>query len=916
MDIGLALHAGQGVDVAIKTSIELVASSVQRLRLPAAPHAGRLTTCSRVLVFGRDSDQRAHYLAERGFFSRMVGSPLYEEAAEGVFWVEELGDVEELEAESFDAVLLLNLVPRSVVDCEQILDAVHRVVRPGGVVAGTAALLGAAAAAGLSAGPAPRPLRTEVTSTLFRRCAQQLSLEVALALDMALEGHVVLSLKNEQLGAASDEELAAASQGLQFVRFLLLKPLPVVAAAPAAAAAAADAAMSSPPRVKIVRSNDALRLSGRESTVLAASAVTAASEGVARSRGGMANAIAAAAAAAAARTEPIVISGVSLGLPNALRPDCRVFDERNLERVFSGENCISQLTEAEQQRILDQNVTQVLKIDGKRVDKRLTKPSEVIKLASKLGRFDLAAEYGVPAHVVATLDTTYALAIAAGLEALKSAGIELRREGEKDMTLPADMQDDTGVVFASSFPCLDSCVQEVSRSARGHAEALLAEFRRAKEGAEAASAAAPRGSAADSTYEFDRKLLFKLLVMANSQLAELICARGPNTHVNAACASTSQAIAIAEDWIRPGRCKRVVVVSADNATSENLLPFIGTGFLALTAASIAPTVETGALPFDKRRNGMILGMGAAGLVVEAESAALARGVRPRAELLGSHFLNSAFHASVLDRKHIAQELARFVTRMEQEHGLDRTQVAPALLYFSHETFTCAQGGCAKAEMDALSEAFGERGKQQITVVNTKGITGHPMGVGLEDVVAVASLEQGKVPPMANFRVADESLGVVNLARPGGHDCEYVLRFAAGFGSQFVFLLLRKWAPRPAGGRGLALDCATVAGTLPLSTSGDKMDSVPVPPGGEGEGVWGERDDDDPARLKQHLASPALRGARIHAQHSHPHHLGALDAAAAHGEPMDPDDLAAPALSHDGASSLHASADVGDACAIM
>src|SRR5437868_2817860 len=43
------------------------------------------------------------------------------------------------------------------------------------------------------------------------------------------------------------------------------------------------------------------------------------------------------------------------------------------------------------------------------------------------------------------------------------------------------------------------------------------------------------------------------------------------------------------DWLRLGRCKRVVVISADNATSDELMPYLGTGFLALTAASIAPT---------------------------------------------------------------------------------------------------------------------------------------------------------------------------------------------------------------------------------------------------------------------------------------------------------------------------------------
>ncbi len=56
--------------------------------------------------------------------------------------------------------------------------------------------------------------------------------------------------------------------------------------------------------------------------------------------------------------------------------------------------------------------------------------------------------------------------------------------------------------------------------------------------------------------------------MGHSQFAEYIGARGPNTHVNAACASTAQAVALAEDWIRSGRCRRVIVIGADNVTAD------------------------------------------------------------------------------------------------------------------------------------------------------------------------------------------------------------------------------------------------------------------------------------------------------------------------------------------------------------
>ena len=131
----------------------------------------------------------------------------------------------------------------------------------------------------------------------------------------------------------------------------------------------------------------------------------------------------------------------------------------------------------------------------------------------------------------------------------------------------------------------------------------------------------------EEPYPFDRRFLFRVLSMGHSQFAELIGARGPNTQINSACASTTQAVALAEDWIRAGRCRRVVIVAADDATSDTMLGWIGAGFLASGAAATDDVVEEAALPFDRRRHGMILGMGAAALVVESA------GVRARARAI-------------------------------------------------------------------------------------------------------------------------------------------------------------------------------------------------------------------------------------------------------------------------------------------
>ncbi len=296
-------------------------------------------------------------------------------------------------------------------------------------------------------------------------------------------------------------------------------------------------------------------------------------------------------------------------------------------------------------------------------------------------------------------------------------------------------------------------------------------------------------------FTFNRRFLFRVLSMGHSQFAELIGARGPNTQLNAACASTSQALCVAEDWIRSGRCRRVVVVSADDVASDTLLPWVGSGFLASGAAATDAVVEDAALPFDRRRHGMIIGSGAAALVVESAAAARERGIRPICEILAAVTANSAFHGTRLDVEHISQVMERLI-RQAERRGVDRAKIAGQTMFVSHETYTPARGGSASAEISALRTAFGPAA-DSIVIANTKGFTGHAMGAGIEEVVAVKALETGIVPPVPNFREPDPELGLLNLSRGGAYPVKYALRLAAGFGSQ-ISMTLMHWIESPDG----------------------------------------------------------------------------------------------------------------------
>ncbi|MGZ4565050.1 MAG: SDR family NAD(P)-dependent oxidoreductase, partial [Mycobacterium sp.] len=296
-------------------------------------------------------------------------------------------------------------------------------------------------------------------------------------------------------------------------------------------------------------------------------------------------------------------------------------------------------------------------------------------------------------------------------------------------------------------------------------------------------------------YLFDRRFIFRCLAMGHSQFAEIIGARGPNTQVNAACASTTQATALAEDWIRVGRCRRVIVVSADDASSDALLPWLGSGFLASGAAATDDIVEEAATPFDRRRHGMILGMGAAALVVESAKSAAERGLQPICEVLGTVTANSAFHGTRLDVEHIGGVMENLLVQAEAR-GVDRHAIAPSTVFVSHETYTPARGGSAAAEINALRRVFGADA-DAVVITNTKGFTGHAMGAGIEDVVAIKSLETGLVPPVPNFKEPDPELGRLNLSVGGSYPVRYALRLGAGFGSQIAMTLMR-WTPMPDG----------------------------------------------------------------------------------------------------------------------
>ena len=506
--------------------------------------------------------------------------------------------------------------------------------------------------------------------------------------------------------------------------------------------------------------------------------------------------------------KPVVITGAALGLPGT----GHIFDDANIARLLHGEQFIDAIPVRFRQAMLDKHITRLVKSENGGAFESITDVADVIKLAGRGGAFDLESEFGISSDRNAALDRVTQLAIAVGLDALRDAGIPLvmryktTSKGTKlpeRWSLPESLRDDTGVIFASAFPGLNSFADEMSRYAADRARReQLASLQGLRSRITESNGDSTLAQELDrqiedlcdtiqkEPYVFDRRFLFRILPMGHSQFAEYIGARGPNTAINAACASTTQAVALAEDWIRAGRCNLVIVVAADDITTDNLIGWMGAGFLASGAAATDDSVEKAAVPFDRRRHGMIIGMGAAGIVVENADLARQRGLQPICEVLSSVTANSAFHGTRLDVQHISQVMEHLVSEAEANCGIERHQIAPRTVFVSHETYTPARGGSAAAEIHALRKVFG-KSADQIVIANTKGFTGHAMGAGVEDVLAVKALETGVVPPVANFKEVDPELGELNLSKGGVYPVEYALRLGAGFGSQISMTLCRR-----------------------------------------------------------------------------------------------------------------------------
>ena len=171
---------------------------------------------------------------------------------------------------------------------------------------------------------------------------------------------------------------------------------------------------------------------------------------------------------------PVVITGAALGLPGTER----IFDDGNIARILRGDQFIDSIPTRFRQAMLDKHITRLVKSEtGEPRFETIGSVADVIKLAGRGGAFNLEDEFGISAERVGALDRVTQLAMAAGIDALRDAGIPLvmRYKTTSKGTqlperwgLPESLRDDTGVIFCSAFPGYDAFADEMARYYADH----------------------------------------------------------------------------------------------------------------------------------------------------------------------------------------------------------------------------------------------------------------------------------------------------------------------------------------------------------------------------------------------------------------------------------------------------------------
>ncbi|MDQ0255416.1 3-oxoacyl-[acyl-carrier-protein] synthase II [Evansella vedderi] len=270
--------------------------------------------------------------------------------------------------------------------------------------------------------------------------------------------------------------------------------------------------------------------------------------------------------------------------------------------------------------------------------------------------------------------------------------------------------------------------------------------------------------------------------MASGQVSITLGARGVNSCTVTACASGANSIGDAFKVIERGDADVMVTGGAEAPITEMALA----GFSSAKAMSTNPDPKTASRPFDKNRDGFVMGEGSGILILESLESALERGAHIYAEICGYGATGDAYHVTAP-----APEGEGAVRAMKQ--ALEDAKMKPEEVTYMNAHGTSTEYN-DKYETLAAKNVFGDHA-YKLAISSTKSMTGHLLGAAgaVEALFSVKAIEDGIIPPTMNIETPDPECDldyVPNEARR--QDVNAVMSTSLGFGGHNVALVFRKY----------------------------------------------------------------------------------------------------------------------------
>jgi 3-oxoacyl-[acyl-carrier-protein] synthase II len=274
-----------------------------------------------------------------------------------------------------------------------------------------------------------------------------------------------------------------------------------------------------------------------------------------------------------------------------------------------------------------------------------------------------------------------------------------------------------------------------------------------------------------------------IINLASGQVSMRIGARGPNSCAVTACATGNHCIGDAFRIIQHGEADAMVA----GGTEAAITPLCVAGFASAKALSTRnDDPERASRPFDKERDGFVLGEGAGVVVLEELESARRRGARIYAEILGYGMTADAHHITAPPED--GAGAVRCMRLALQDAGLTPETIG---YVNAHATSTMAD----RIETHAIKQVFGEHARR-LAVSSTKSMTGHLLGAagGVEAIFSILAIQRGMLPPTINQDVPDPECDldcIPNTARRA--DVRTVLSNSFGFGGVNACLIFSRYA---------------------------------------------------------------------------------------------------------------------------